>query len=232
MEKENGSGSALVVVATLDEEKGIGPTLAELRRVLNEPRFLVIDGNSADRTARIAKEMGAEVLLQKGTGKGDAIAQAIREIDHNVKYLIFIDADFTYPAEYIPNMIQILDENPDVGMVTGNRFNHTHELTYMADPFFLGNRFLAFAQRLLNGVHLQDPLTGLRVVRWKTLKHWQPKSRGFDIEAEINHRVERMRYSTVEIPIHYRSRIGKKKLKFRHGVTILRRILSESMKLS
>jgi dolichol-phosphate mannosyltransferase len=48
-----------------------------------------------------------------------------------------------------------------------------------------------------------------------------PKSKGFDIEAEINHRVERQGYKTVEIPIQYRSRLGEKKLKLRHGFTIL-----------
>jgi len=33
----------------------------------------------------------------------------------------------------------------------------------------------------------------------------------------------------VEIPIDYRSRLGEKKLKLRHGFTILRRIISESI---
>jgi hypothetical protein len=56
-----------------------------------------------------------------------------------------------------------------------------------------------------------------------------PKSKGFDIEAEMNHRVERQGYKTVEIPIQYRSRLGEKKLKLRHGFRILKRILHESL---
>ena len=28
----------------------------------------------------------------------------------------------TYPAEYVPKMVEILEQNPDVGMVIGNRF--------------------------------------------------------------------------------------------------------------
>jgi len=124
--------------------------------------------------------------------------------------------------------VKILEENPEVGMVTGNRFNHRYELTSMGNPFFLGNRFLAYAQYFLNGVKLRDPLTGLRVVRWRILTNWKPKSKGFDIEAEMNHRVERLGYKTVEIPIHYRTRLGEKKLRLRHGFSILKRILSES----
>jgi len=146
-----------------------------------------------------------------------------------VKYAVFTDADYTYPAKCVPEMIRILEENPEVGMVTGNRFNHSLTLSAMKSFFFVGNRFLAWTQRLLNGVHLNDPLTGLRVVRWPILKNWEPKSKGFDIEAEINHRVENKGYAIVEIPIKYRSRVGEKKLKLRHGLTILRRIVSESL---
>jgi len=214
----------------LNEEEGIGPSLAELREVLEDPRYLVVDGNSIDRTAKIAEEMGAEVLFQEGLGKGDAIAQAVKHVNSDViKYVVFIDADFTYPVKCVPEMIQILEENPEVGMVTGNRFNHFFELRAMENPFFLGNRFLAWAQRLLNGVHLSDPLTGLRVVRWRILKSWVPRSKGFDIEAEMNHRVENKGYNIVEIPIQYRDRLGEKKLKLRHGFAILKRIIVESL---
>ena len=229
MEKDGSPFSVLVIVAALNEEEGIAPTLAELREVLEDSRFLVVDGNSTDRTVEVARKMEAEVLFQESLGKGDAIAQAIRHVDSDVKYVVFIDADFTYPAGYLPEMIRILEENPEVGMVTGNRFNHSFELRAMKSPFFVGNRFLAWAQRFLNGASLRDPLTGLRVVRWGILKNWEPKSKGFDIEAEINHRVERQGYETVEISIDYRSRLGEKKLKLRHGFTILKRILSESI---
>lgn len=229
MEKDGSPLSVLVIVATLNEEEGIGPTLAELREVLEDSRFLVVDGNSTDRTVEVARKMEAEVLFQESLGKGDAIAQAIRHVDSDVKYVVFIDADFTYPAGYLPEMIRILEENPEVGMVTGNRFNHSFELRAMKSPFFVGNRFLAWAQRFLNGVSLRDPLTGLRVVRWRILKNWEPKSKGFDIEAEINHLVERQGCKIVEISINYRDRLGEKKLKLRHGFTILRRILTESI---
>jgi len=229
VEKDSSRPSVLAVIAALNEEEGIGSTLAELGEVLVDSRFLVVDGNSTDRTVEVARKMGAEVLFQEGSGKGDAVSQAIRHVDSDAKYVVFIDADFTYPAGYLPEMIRILEENPEVGMVTGNRFNDSFELSSMKSPFFVGNRFLAFAQRFLNGVSLKDPLTGLRVVRWRMLKNWMPKSKGFDIEAEMNHLVERQGYKTVEIPIQYRSRLGEKKLKLRHGFTILRRILAESL---
>ena len=224
-----GSRRVLVLVAALNEEEGIGYTLAELRKVLDPPAFLVIDGNSTDRTVEIAKNFGAEVLIQKGKGKGNAIAQAIMHVNSGFEYAVFIDADFTYPSGYLPEMIRILEENPSVGMVCGNRFGDELNLGKLHDILYFGNRLLAFAHNFLNGVELDDPLTGLRVVRWEILRGWKPKSRGFDIEVELNHQVERKGYTIMEMPIEYRPRLGEKKLKLRHGFIILKRILAESL---
>jgi len=228
MEKDGSPPSVLVMIAALNEEEGIGSTLAELREVLADARLLVVDGNSKDRTVEIAKERGAEVLFQEGSGKGAAIANAIKHVDSDVKYVVLIDADYTYPAEYLSDMMRVLEENPQVGMVCGNRFNNHFHLETMHNVLYTGNRMLAFIHNLLNGVQMHDPLTGLRVVRWEILRDWKPKSKGFDLEVELNHYVERKGYGIVEIPIHYRPRLGEKKLKIKHGFTILKRILLES----
>ena len=222
--------TTFVVVAALNEEEGIGPTLKEFQDVLYNPHLVVVDGKSSDRTVDIAKNMGAIVLSQEGKGKGNALRQGFKYLNSDIEYVVFTDADFTYPAEYVPLMLDVLEQNPDVGMVTGNRFNSRFDLNVIRDPYYIGNRFLAIAQLLLNGISLNDPLTGLRVVRWSILKNWEPKSNGFDIEVEMNYRVEKMGYSIVEIPIHYRCRLGTKKLKLRDGILILRRIISESLK--
>jgi len=227
--KENNQ-STLVIVAAFNEEAGIGLTLAEVRMFLPNPLCLVVDGKSRDGTAKIAESMDAQVVVQKESGKGDAIAVAIEHAKLlDVRYVVFIDADYTYPAEYLPEMIRILDENPDVGMVCGNRFNNHFHLKEMHNMFYLGNRALASIHNFLNGVELRDPLTGLRVVRWEIVKGWKPKSKGFDVEVELNHFVEKRGFTISEIPIYYRQRLGEKKLKLRHGFSILRRILAESL---
>ena len=222
--------SVLVVIATLNEEEGIGPTISELRNVLNNPYLVVVDGNSVDKTIEIAKNMGADVLLQEGKGKGNAMFQGFRMLCSKVPFVVFTDADFTYPAEYVPKMVEILEQNPDVGMVIGNRFKGEYTLgKSVTNPFYLGNKLLAFAQQVMNGVNLGDPLSGLRVVRSAVLESWKPKSKGFDVEVEMNSLVERKGYRIVEIPIDYRNRLGEKKLKLRHGLWIMKRILAESL---
>jgi glycosyltransferase involved in cell wall biosynthesis len=220
--------SADVIVAALNEEEGIGLTLEEISRKIIPNQVLVVDGHSDDRTVEIAKDLGAHILFQDGKGKGDAIAKAVRYIGSDVDCVAVTDADFTYPAEHIPEMMQILENHPDVGMVCGNRFNGYAEDSALHNLFYFGNKLLAFSHGLLNGVNLRDPLTGLRVIRAEILKKWQVKSKGFDVEVELNSEVKRKGFEIVEVPIGYRKRFGEKKLRINDGATILKRIFLES----
>ena len=221
--------SVLVLMAALNEQEGIGPTIEELRKYVGDSRFLIVDGNSSDETVRVAKSLNVDVVYQRGKGKGDAIAHAIRHVNEDVDYVVLIDADYTYPAEFVPRMVRILEENQKLGMVCGNRFNSHLNWSAMRNPFYFGNRILAIMHNTLNGVDLNDPLTGLRVIRWNILKDWRPASKGFDIETELNYRVETLGYQILEIDIHYRPRLGEKKLKLRDGFVILKRIIAESL---
>ncbi len=227
--EENERLSTQVIIAALNEEEGIGLTIAELQDYLGSARILVVDGNSIDRTVEAAKNLGAEIAFQDGRGKGDALAKAVELIDVKTDYVIITDADFTYPAEFIPKMIQILKDDPSTGMVCGNRFTENLDSRALHNVFYVGNRLIAFTHNFLNGIHLSDPLTGLRVVRAEILRNWKVKSKGFDIEVELNHRVEREGFGIIEIPINYRERLGEKKLGVRHGTEILRRIMLETI---
>jgi len=223
-----GAPSTQVIIAALSEEEGIGPTIIELKANLASPRVLVVDGRSTDRTVEIAKSMGAEVVFQDGLGKGDAIAKAIKHVDLTVDYAVITDADYTYPAEHVPEMIRILEKNHDVGMVCGNRFSGYSDMKGLNGFFYLGNRIISFTQNFLNGVWLADPLTGLRVLRTEILRNWKVKSKGFDVEVELNHHVKLEGFGIAEIPIKYRERLGEKKLGVRHGFEIFKRIILET----
>ena len=219
------SPSLTVVVAAYNEEEGIVPTLCELKEVLNKPNLLVVDGNSSDRTLELAKDLGAEIVLQRGKGKGSAISQGLDQLNGDTSYVALTDADYTYPAKHIKEMIGVLELSPEVGMVLGNRFSKKYEEESDRNQFYVGNKILGFVQRVFNGIELNDPYTGLRLIRFDLLKGWKPESSDFDIEAELNQHIDRLGYKIVELPIKYRKRLGKKKLSFIHGLKILRRIV-------
>jgi glycosyltransferase involved in cell wall biosynthesis len=216
-----------LIIAALNEEQGIGLTIAEMKDTLGDIPTLVVDGKSVDRTVELSQNMGATVITQNGKGKGDALAKALENLDPKAKYAILTDADFTYPAEYVPDMIKVLDENPHVGMVCGNRFNGNVDKKALYRIFNIGNKLLSHAHKALNGIALEDPLTGLRVIRTEILREWHVESKGFDIEIELNNFVQKQGFTSREILINYRVRLGEKKLKARDGFTILNRIFKD-----
>jgi dolichol-phosphate hexosyltransferase len=221
--------STQVLIAALNEEEGIGLTISELHKNLKNTQILVVDGRSTDHTVEVAKKLGAQIVLQQGLGKGAALAQAIMHADLNSDYIVITDADYTYPAEHLSEMIQVLEKNPQVGMVCGNRFSGYLDLKGLNHIFYLGNRLIAFAHYSLNGVSLADPLTGLRVIRAGLLRNWKVKSKGFDVEVELNRHIEREGFEIAEVPIKYRERLGQKKLGFMNSFEIFRRIVSEAI---
>ncbi len=214
-----------VIIAALNEEEGIGLTITEMMDVLDNPQVVVVDGKSTDRTVEIAKNLGATVVCQDGVGKGDALAKSLQFINPETEYVVITDADFTYPAESVPKMIKLLESNPEVGMVCGNRFNGKIDSKALRPVFHLGNLLIAFVHKLLNGIQLQDPLTGLRVVRAGILRGWKVESKGFDIEVELNQIVDQSGCRIIEMPIQYRQRLGEKKLGLKHGAEIFKRMM-------
>jgi glycosyltransferase involved in cell wall biosynthesis len=223
--------SVQVILASLNEEIGIRKTIEDLKQNLPFFKLLVVDGKSNDRTVEYAKDEGAEVIYQTGEGKGDAIACAIKHSDLQADYFVFIDADYTYPAKYIPPMLDLLEKNPDVGMVCGDRLSCRMNSKIFHGAYFFGNKLIALTHSILNGVKLNDPLTGLRVIRADLLRYWQVQAKGFDIEVDLNQYVKQTGFQIREIPITYRERLGEKKLKPLDAAVIVRSMLLQSVSL-
>ena len=80
--------------------------------------IIVVDGHSKDHTQEIAAEKGAQILHQKGRGKGHAIQTAFQAFDGD--YLFMMDADGTYPANRLVDMFPYLESGRS-DVVVGTR---------------------------------------------------------------------------------------------------------------
>lgn len=211
--EREGRRRLVVLVPTLDEEPGIAATLrsipvAELEAQGWTVRKVVVDGHSRDRTVEIARAEGAEVIRQRGRGKGDGFRQAIRELECDA--LAMLDGDGTYPGEFLPALLARVADGADFAM--GSRFLGTIEEGAMPRPNRLGNHFISLVATVLWGHKLHDLNTGM-VAFWKpALDTLDLRADGFEIESEVYAKARRAGFRVDQVPIDYRRRLGTSKI--------------------
>lgn len=172
------SDELTVLVPTYNEE----PTVGEVVRGFVEQGFddvLVVDGGSEDDTQRVAKEADARVVEQSGSGKGQAVREAIHEYLER-PYVVMIDGDGTYLPEEVDRLLAPLDDGAD--HVLGNRLGNPEAFTRLN---FFGNRIFNFEFRLAHGQHLGDILTGYRAFTLESARELNLTEEGFGIETEM-----------------------------------------------
>ncbi|RLF17103.1 MAG: glycosyl transferase [Thermoprotei archaeon] len=208
-----------IVIPTLNEAEAIGKVLNEIINVgIPKDNILVVDGGSTDGTVDIVNSMGVKVILQEGKGKADAIRTAVRYI--KTPFTLLMDGDYTYPARYIPELYNKIKQGYD--LVIGARLLDRSSQGIL---FKFGNKVLTKFFNVLFGTGLRDVLSGMYIIRTSILKELFFETRSFGIETEIVAHVVNTTNRIAEVPIEYRRRLGKKKLKVRHGFLILREMI-------
>lgn len=205
-----------VVIPTLNEEEAIGSVVDELREEGYE-NVLVVDGRSEDRTVEISRERGADVVYQEGSGKANAVKTAIETV--RTPYLVLMDGDWTYPAREIDSL---LEEGEEHDHVVGRRRGREN----IPRLHRLGNFGIRTVFNLLMDTDLEDPLSGMYLLRTEAARSLEFPFEGFECEVTI---CAQLRGDSIEVPIDYRERVGEKELS---GVPELARILFASFLLA
>ena len=204
-----------ILIPTLNEEKNIGDVVEKF--VENGFKVVVIDGHSTDRTREIAESKGAEVILQSGKGKGQAIKEAFNYIDSDV--VVIIDGDGTYLPEEVDKLLKPIKKG-FAEHVIGNRFAN-YEKGAFTRLNLIGNKILNFFFRLMYGIELHDILSGYRALTRDVYKNVYLTKSGFEVETELTVDSLSKGFSVVEVPITYRIRSGETKLNpIKDGVRI------------
>lgn len=216
-------GRVVVMLPAWNEEKTIGMTIDDIPKGID---ILVIDNNSSDSTRDIAINHGATVIFEGKQGKGNAIIRAIDYIKGiDCKYVVMLDADYTYPGQYIPNIINLLANGNDV--VIGSRLTGIVEKGAMSRLNIFGNFMLTLMAKILYGYRISDLCTGMWGFSRECLTSLNITEHGFGLEANIFVQIAKRKYKLAEIPIYYRKRPTKAKLKsledgFKIGLVLLK----------
>jgi len=207
-----------ILIPCYNEEQGIAKVLDDipyhtLDKYGYEARVIVIDNNSSDRTAEVARSKGAQVIFEPTQGKGNAMRKAFHCIDGDTAYAVMLDGDNTYNAKEMFRLIEpITNDFCDVvicsrlgGKITKNAFKAQNRFA---------NWVYTFLVRYFYRANITDVLSGYFAWRGDVVVGMRDhlKSDGFSIEMEMISKLVKLKYSIYSVPITYNTREGETKL--------------------
>ncbi len=159
-----------VIIPAYNEEQSIGDVVASIRRLGTGYDAIVINDNSTDKTAEVARRAGALVIeLPCNLGIGGAVQTGYKFArQRGYDACIQVDGDGQHPADQIPRLIQTLFyEGYDV--VIGSRFvtDSKYEISFMR---LLGIRILSFFLKVTTGLDIKDTTSGFRAINRKVME--------------------------------------------------------------
>ncbi|MBI3914629.1 MAG: glycosyltransferase family 2 protein [Chloroflexi bacterium] len=200
-----------LVMPCYNEERGIPEVYRDLPACVDE--VIVADNNSTDRTAQIAHEHGAIVVLELKQGYGAAYKAGLRRATGDI--IVTMDGDGTYPRNFIPILLDVLiDEGFD--FITCDRTGHKDKPSNWLRVF--GNDVLNFFIWLLFWFRVRDSQSGMWVFRRKILQHLHLTSdtMAFSEEIKLEAMSQKKTIRSIELPVYYKERHGVSKLRIWH----------------
>lgn len=192
-----------VLVPCYNEAQTIKKVVEDFKRVLPEAVIYVYNNNSTDDTAKIAADAGAIVRNEYKQGKGNVIRRMFREID--AECYIMTDGDDTYPAEFAPQMADmVLNKNCD--MVVGDRLSSTYFQENKRPFHNFGNDIVRKSINFLFKSKIKDIMTGFRAFSYQFVKTFPVLSTGFEIETEMTIHAVDKNMAVGNVVIDYRDR--------------------------
>jgi glycosyltransferase involved in cell wall biosynthesis len=202
-----------VVIPCYNEEDGVRITIGQLPPVVDE--IVVVDNNCTDRTAEVARSLGARVVAETRKGYGAAYQAGLPAATGDV--IVTLDGDGTYPADQIPELVDHLEDNK-LDFISASRFPLKNPRA-MNFSNKVGNAVLTAGMAVLYGTPVRDSQSGMWVFRSSVYPKLRVKSDGMAFSEEI--KIEAIRHRDVrfgEYNVDYRPRVGEVKLdKWRDG---------------
>ena len=202
-----------VLVPAYNEEQSVGQVVSSLHQKLGDSgqpfEIIVVNDGSSDGTAQRAESRCVR-LLAHGTnrGYGAALKTGIRHANYDL--ICTIDADGTYPAERILDLVEhLIRSNSD--MVVGARVGENVAIPLVRRPAKWALRQLAV---LIAGEPIPDLNSGLRVFRRDVaLRLLNLLPDGFSFTTSLTLGMLTNAYLVNYIPINYDIRVGRSKIR-------------------
>ncbi len=217
-----------ILIPCYNEEKGIGKVidnvpLKKLDHMGFTVEIIVINNNSTDRTAHIAKDRNATVIVEDRKGKGNAVRAGFSAVNPETNYIIMLDGDNTYKASEIPRLIEPLESN-FADAIIGSRLGGKLRENSLLPANRAANWVYTFLVRHFYHANTTDVLSGFFAWKKSVVDELKDniESNGFSLEMEIIIKMVKLGYEVYSVPITYDIREGESKIEaIKDGFIIL-----------
>ena len=186
---------------------------------------VVADNNSEDDSARLAREAGARVVVERRRGYGSAYLAGFAA--SRGRYIVMADADLTYDFNEIPHFVAELEAGAE--LVMGDRMDNIQPGAMPWLHRYVGNPILTGLLNLFFRTGINDAHCGMRALRRDVLPRLDLRTTGMEFASEMVIRASKEHLRITEFPIEYHPRGGESKLSsFSDGWRHLRFLLVHS----
>lgn len=200
-----------VIIPAFNEEDSIALVINDIPKIVDE--IIVVDNNSTDRTYEVAKKSGATVLKQPKMGYGNACLKGMEYIANQTvkpEIIVFLDGDYSDYPEELTNIVKpIIEDNID--FVIGARVKELREDGAMMPQQLFGNWLATNLMKLFFGARFTD-LGPFRAIKYQKLLDLKMQDPTYGWTVEMQLKSERQCLSYIEVPVHYKKRIGVSKV--------------------
>ena len=219
-----------IVIPAYNEENSINETVKKIKDVLKENKLtnseiIVVDDGSTDKTGELLKKLDVVYIKNpKNMGYGYSLKRGIKEAKNET--IIIMDADLTYPVEYIPELLKKKEEGFD--LVIGKRTGKFYKESFFKS--FLRTLLRKFVE-YISSTKIEDINSGFRVFDKSTIMPYFNRlcnTFSFTTSLTLNYVMNSLFVTYVDIP--YNKRTGKSKVKlFKDSVITMEYILESAI---
>ena len=197
-----------VIIPTYNEAQAIGRVLADIPPDL-VTEVIVVDSNSSDGTADVARSMGAQVIQELRRGYGRACLTGLA-YTNNPDVVVFLDGDYSdRPSELPIVLAPIVEGRADITL--GSRLSRQRGARALPAHQVFGNRLAARIINVLYGTEITD-LGPFRAARADVLRALALEETTYGWAVEMIIKGALAGFRVVEVPVSYHPRIGKSKI--------------------
>jgi glycosyltransferase involved in cell wall biosynthesis len=156
----------LAIVPAHNEAGAIGSTIASIHQWAPDFDVLVIDDGSTDNTGELAAAAGAKVLrLPYNLGIGGGMqAGYVYAKENGYQVAVQVDGDGQHDPRQIRDLLECLQADPGLNMVTGSRFLDSGGEGFRSSAARrMGIRIFARVLSTITRQRVTDPTSGFRM---------------------------------------------------------------------